>query len=535
MQPADATTVLGDFDDARFEKDGVTTTFSRRDGRLVVRTEGPDGALARLRGRVHVRRRAAAAATCCRFPAGGCRRSASRGTRGRAKPAGSAGSRSTPRRARAAGDVLHWTRLAADLEPASAPSATRRICARATTPARDRYDDDVVRRRRRAARPATARAPRTSRGREARGASARRTAATRARGLAVRLRARDPARWTFAPGAAIAQRDHAARVARRARDLRALPRAPRRRSRDGRIAGEPLLDTHRPALLDAGLYDADGQIERRGLRVRLVPAEPDVRGRRHAAATATTRTRSRSAPRATRSAHSATARGLRRGRRITTTRRLGRARVRRVPHAHADATWRSTSAATTRSACRAPISRSRSARRTPAPTATPERRALGGRRRRALVPGRAHAARRTSRAALDAGRRAAPGAAAALAALAADSAQPAIVRATALTLLPRAAGPSPEPIVRAALADREPLVRLGAVDAVSALPPRDRVAPRCRSSATRCAPSGSRRPSALVDAASPDWGPGALRRARRRARGVPRRAAGERRAARSRT
>ena len=45
MQPADGKTVLGNFDHARFTKDGVTTTFFMRDGQYWVRTDGPDGAL----------------------------------------------------------------------------------------------------------------------------------------------------------------------------------------------------------------------------------------------------------------------------------------------------------------------------------------------------------------------------------------------------------------------------------------------------------------------------------------------------------
>lgn len=45
MQPADASTVLGNFDNASFSKDGVTSTFSRRDGGYYVRTDGPDGQL----------------------------------------------------------------------------------------------------------------------------------------------------------------------------------------------------------------------------------------------------------------------------------------------------------------------------------------------------------------------------------------------------------------------------------------------------------------------------------------------------------
>jgi len=46
MEPATAETVLGDFDDARFDEPPVTTRFTRKDGGFVVTTEGPDGALA---------------------------------------------------------------------------------------------------------------------------------------------------------------------------------------------------------------------------------------------------------------------------------------------------------------------------------------------------------------------------------------------------------------------------------------------------------------------------------------------------------
>jgi len=43
MDVADEATVLGDFDDATFTHFGVTSTFFRRDGKLFVRTDGPDG------------------------------------------------------------------------------------------------------------------------------------------------------------------------------------------------------------------------------------------------------------------------------------------------------------------------------------------------------------------------------------------------------------------------------------------------------------------------------------------------------------
>jgi Tfp pilus assembly protein PilF len=45
MQVADETTVLGDFNDATFTYDQVTSTFFRRDEKFFVRTDGPDGQL----------------------------------------------------------------------------------------------------------------------------------------------------------------------------------------------------------------------------------------------------------------------------------------------------------------------------------------------------------------------------------------------------------------------------------------------------------------------------------------------------------
>lgn len=45
MQPANHKTVLGDFNGSRFEKDGVTSTFFQRDGKLFVNTDGADGKL----------------------------------------------------------------------------------------------------------------------------------------------------------------------------------------------------------------------------------------------------------------------------------------------------------------------------------------------------------------------------------------------------------------------------------------------------------------------------------------------------------
>jgi len=49
MQAATPTTILANFDDAQFTKDGVASTFSRRDGQYFVHTDGSDGRLSDFR------------------------------------------------------------------------------------------------------------------------------------------------------------------------------------------------------------------------------------------------------------------------------------------------------------------------------------------------------------------------------------------------------------------------------------------------------------------------------------------------------
>jgi tetratricopeptide (TPR) repeat protein len=78
-------------------------------------------------------------------------------------------------------------------------------------------------------------------------------------------------------------------------------------------------------------------------------------------------------------------------------------------------------------------------------------------------------------AALDAGRRGLPTAEKSLTALIADSAQPAIARATALNLLPDYLTPSSVATVQAALGDNDALVRREALRALEPLPQQDRL------------------------------------------------------------
>jgi tetratricopeptide (TPR) repeat protein len=78
-------------------------------------------------------------------------------------------------------------------------------------------------------------------------------------------------------------------------------------------------------------------------------------------------------------------------------------------------------------------------------------------------------------AAIDAGRRGLPDAEKALSALIADSTKPGIARATALSLLPQYLTPSSIPTVQAALGDSDALVRSQAVRSLEPLSPQDRV------------------------------------------------------------
>lgn len=75
----------------------------------------------------------------------------------------------------------------------------------------------------------------------------------------IPLDSRDGATWTFDPATGIAHRDQA-RTSRVEVEMCARCHARRAVLTDDYHVGRPLADTHRPALLDDGLYFADGQI-----------------------------------------------------------------------------------------------------------------------------------------------------------------------------------------------------------------------------------------------------------------------------------
>ncbi len=107
MDVATEETVLGDFDDAVFISKGLTTRFFRRDGKFFVNTEGPDGEMRRLRDRLRLRPRPAAA-----VPGAVSRRSSAVPDRSPGTPTIGEWFDLYPDQEIPPTDWLHWTRAA---------------------------------------------------------------------------------------------------------------------------------------------------------------------------------------------------------------------------------------------------------------------------------------------------------------------------------------------------------------------------------------------------------------------------------------
>jgi tetratricopeptide (TPR) repeat protein len=255
MQPADERTVLGDFGGATFGQRGVSSTFLTRDGKPFVRTEGPSGRLEEF----------PVAYTFGVRPLqqylvplpGGRYQALSSAWDTRPRTAGGqrwfdlyASERPRP------GDPLHWTgrdqtwnhmcaechstnlkknyRAADDryettwselnvaCEACHGPGSRHVEWARASKAMRPRRGDDAL-------------------------------------GLAISLRERREANWRLDELTGVARRTGP--VPSRLEVETCAPCHARRATVDDRyVHGHPLLDTHRPALLERELYHADGQI-----------------------------------------------------------------------------------------------------------------------------------------------------------------------------------------------------------------------------------------------------------------------------------
>ena len=254
MQVADESTVLGNFADASFRKDGITTRFFRRDDGYWVNTDGADGKLADFRiaytfGVDPLQQ------YLVEFPDG---RVQALAIVWDTRPKAQGGQRwfhlqgdeKVP-----AGDVLHWTGLAQNWNHMCAECHSTRLVKgydAATDTFKTTWSEIDVsceachgpgsRHVEWAAKPEADRA------------------ADAGQGLVFALRGHEADAWQFAPGASIAHR------VRPLPDRSELETCGRCHSRRAQVWGEyrhgqPLAQTHRVALLDEGLYHADGQIQ----------------------------------------------------------------------------------------------------------------------------------------------------------------------------------------------------------------------------------------------------------------------------------
>jgi len=256
MQEANEATVLGDFQGATFESHGVVSTFTQRGGRFFVRTDGPDGALADYQVKYTFGVRPLQQ-YLVEFP-GGRLQALPLAWDSRPKPDG--GQRwfhLYPGEKLAHDDQLHWTGLYQNwnLQCASCHS----------TNLRKNYNPDTNSY-------ATTYAEIDVACESCHGAGAAHAAwaegakppyaASDAKGLGASLRSRPEDAWRFAtPDAGFASQDAAAdRKAATARlNVCASCHARRSTLTEAVVPGAPLEDSSRLALLTDPLYFADGQ------------------------------------------------------------------------------------------------------------------------------------------------------------------------------------------------------------------------------------------------------------------------------------
>ena len=255
MQHATPASVLGNFDGAHFTYAGVTSTFFRRDGKYFVRTDGPDGKLADFEIK-YTFGVAPLQQYLIELPGG---RMQALSIAWDTRPRSQGGQRwyhLYPKERITHTDPLHWTGAAAELElhvrrvPFDRRAQELRRGDR--TPSRP-----PGRRSTSAARPVTAPARRTSTWAQNKSGSP----GTRSHdnGLLVRFDERAGVHWVMDAATGNSHAQRAAHEPQGDRDLRRVPRAARA-DLGGLRAGQPLADTHQPALLTRGLYEADGQM-----------------------------------------------------------------------------------------------------------------------------------------------------------------------------------------------------------------------------------------------------------------------------------
>ncbi len=254
MARADATSVLGDFDDAEFTYNRVTSRFFRRDGKFMVRTDGPSGDLvdyeiAYTFGVEPLQQ------YLIEFPDG---RIQTLGVSWDTRPKSEGGQRwfhVYPDEAIDHEDVLHWTTAQQNWNYMCAECHSTELRKNYDV-AEDRYDTtwkeiDVS--------CEACHGPGSGHVDWARDVAEGGTSSAEDFGLTVLLADHDGGSWVFDPDAVSARRE----PLRRSRaQIETCARCHSRRTQlsDDYRHGRPLEDTHRVALLDPVLYHADGQI-----------------------------------------------------------------------------------------------------------------------------------------------------------------------------------------------------------------------------------------------------------------------------------
>jgi predicted CXXCH cytochrome family protein len=251
MQPATEATVAGNFDNARFTYAGVTSTFFRRDGAFVVRTDGADGTL----GDFDVKYTFGVTPLqqyLVELPGG---RLQALGIAWDTRPRAEGGQRwfhLYPRDHVTHRDERHWT---------GPLQNWNHMCAEChSTAVRKRYDPETKRF-------ATTYAevnvsceachgPGSAHVTWAKGSGRRDDAA---KGLVAPLRERKAVRWTISKETGNAERTPPGRSGTEVETC-AQCHARRGQFSDDYVPGRPLGDTHRVALLEDSLYHPDGQI-----------------------------------------------------------------------------------------------------------------------------------------------------------------------------------------------------------------------------------------------------------------------------------
>jgi predicted CXXCH cytochrome family protein len=254
MQPADNNTVLGDFNNASMTHYGVTSTFFKKDGAFMVRTEGPDGSL-RDYAIEYTFGVEPLQQYLIEFPGG---RLQALGLAWDTRPEEQGGQRwfhLYPDEKIAHDDELHWTRPGQNWNS---------MCAEChSTHLRKSYDP--------AARTFSTTWSEIDVSCEAcHGPGSKHVAwaghkpgweaLEATKGLVIALDERKDVRWTIDPRTGNASRS---RVRNGAKEIEMCARCHARRSpiSKGYVHGEPFMDHYRPRLLDEGLYFSDGQID----------------------------------------------------------------------------------------------------------------------------------------------------------------------------------------------------------------------------------------------------------------------------------